>query len=108
MSLKSIDMQLAVNRSPEAGHIQREYQQKPPFEQMQLAVRQEKQLERNRKQSEKLEKSSHPDIRDDGRASKRRKKREGEAGAAGPSVSPESDARKSEHPYKGKHIDLTL
>ncbi|WP_040948698.1 hypothetical protein [Gorillibacterium massiliense] len=108
MSLKSIDMQIAVNRTPEASHVQRDILQKPPFEQMQLAVQQEKQMVRNRKMSEKLEKSSRSAIKDDGNPSKKGKQRGKAAGVSDPSASSESDARLSEHPYKGKHIDLTL
>jgi len=104
MSLKFVDLQMAVHRNGEAGLEQNRLLQKPVHDQSLLGGQHEKQLERQRRTSAPVSKSEQAMIRD-GEARKDRgerppsKKRKPEA---------ETAEERTPHPYKGKHIDLTL
>jgi hypothetical protein len=107
MSLKSIDMQMAVHKSADAGRMQRDIQQKPEQDQAQLSAQQVKQTEIRSHASEKTEKSAHSGIKNSD------PHKGGQQQGADPHKERSSQAHAEEthtpeHPYKGRHIDLTL
>lgn len=107
MSLKSIDMQIAVHKNADAGAAQRQMQHKPIEDQAALAGQGVKQAEAEARQSTKLEKTGQSRIRDreknsgKGQDPNHRKKAAKPAAGNGPEAA-------SEHPYKGRHIDMTM
>lgn len=106
MSLKPVELQIAIPRTQDAGTMQSQMQQKQLTEQVQLANDASKATEEDRKRNAKLNEASHSQIRPDeeksnheqGRqpADKRNRSESGENG------------KKAEHPYKGQHIDISL
>ncbi|MFD0869163.1 hypothetical protein [Paenibacillus residui] len=107
MSLKSIDMQLAVHKSPEAGIKQNEIQQKPVHDQNHLTEQTSKQTDRERHVTSKSEAPEQAGIRDGEERRERnrgsgngRKKTSGQSGPV--------EEKRPQHPYKGKIIDMQL
>lgn len=106
MSLKSVDMQIAVHRNSDIGAHQQQLNQKPLDDQTMLAHQNEKNAVVNRHKSSEVNDTEKTNIRDDhsnnqnqsqNRDGKRKKKSDKEAPLA-----------QSLHPYKGKHVDLSL
>jgi hypothetical protein len=110
MSLKSIDMQFAVQKSTETGMKQNQLQHKPVLDQAILATKAEKNIEVTRQKSSKLEETLNYQIRDDQQNGKNKglkqtpKKRNNKS----TNMETQSTAANLEHPYKGRHIDLSL
>lgn len=106
MNMKSVEMQIAVPRTSEAGRIQHEQQQRPLIDQSILAGQNMKASELERKKSQAMEQSAH----------NKAIKREGNAAADQEQEQAEAEERQeerekeqtAEHPYKGRHIDLSL
>ncbi|UVI32525.1 hypothetical protein [Paenibacillus spongiae] len=108
MTFRSIDLQVSVQRSPEAGTIHNQMIQKPVIEQTKLENEAVKQTELARTQNAAVEESSKLDIHE----------RQQDAGSRNPSKrnkpgkdSPdalETSSQEAAHPYKGKHIDISL
>lgn len=104
MSLKAIDGQLAMSRAVESGQIQHQLTQKPTEDQAALAAQFRRQLEEERKKSVRLEQKSSAIIANDEQEGDRQQQ-----GAAGKSArTREESEERVEHPYKGRHIDITL
>lgn len=107
MSLKSIDAQLALSRAMEASSLQQQLNNKPTGDQTLLAAQTQKKAEEDRKKSAQVDRSDNALIHEDEGQSggqqhsgeKRRKAGKGK---------PEDGADRSEHPYKGRHIDISL
>ncbi|GIP33095.1 hypothetical protein [Paenibacillus sp. J2TS4] len=106
MSLKSIDMQLAVHKSPDAGIKQNEIQQKPVQDQSHLANQAAKDTEKERNVAAKSEAAEQAGIRDG--EERRHRKGGNERRRSNKDDSSPVEDKKSEHPYKGKFIDLQL
>lgn len=108
MSLKGVEMQIAVPRTSEATHIQHQLNQKPAQDQTMLASQQTKEAEMRKRKSAEVEQSAFLHVKDEdagtsnggsgGRGRKRDRRGESPSGAAADMT----------HPYKGKHIDITL
>lgn len=101
MSLKAIEMQVALPRTQDAGRVQEQLNQRNVVEQHQIQQEQKQKAELERKKSTKMEGSISRMIQDEeassqsrDQSSKKRKEKKKEE------VSP--------HPYKGKHIDISL
>lgn len=86
MSLKAIEMQIAIPRTQEAGRVQNQLQGRTTHEQFLLAAAQQKQAMRNLRRSESTTKSQLQAQQDHKR----------------------SHQKKSSHPYKGKTVDIQL
>lgn len=104
MSSKPIELQIAIPRTSEIGQAQLHLMHKPQHDQALLAAKLMEQQARERKKSTKVEQPSgqiheHPD---DGLGGRPQPSQEKEAGG--------KTATKSQavHPYKGRHIDLSL
>lgn len=105
MSLKAIDGQLAMSRTAETSQIQQQLVHKPEEDQAALAAQFRRQLEEERQKSARLEQKSAPLVRDEGqRGSNGRQAASGKSGRE----RKEKEVRAAEHPYKGRHIDITL
>lgn len=102
MSLKAIEMQIAIPRTQEASNVQNQHNHKPVVDQNMLAEQTVKNTENLRHRSAQVDETGHSHIADqesNGQHSK----------------SPYSKRKKSqkdgitqlEHPYKGHHIDLS-
>ncbi|SEK21925.1 hypothetical protein [Paenibacillus sp. OK003] len=104
MSFKAVELQIAVPRTSEAGRYQSEAQQRPVIDQNLLAEQTAKEANEARQRSEALDETAHTDIRDGQSRNKEQQSgsNEPEATSALETVKP------AEHPYKGKHIDLSL
>ncbi|UUZ85953.1 hypothetical protein LJK88_22390 [Paenibacillus sp. P26] len=109
MSMKLVEMQFALHKNDEAGLKQHQLMQKPASDQSHLADAAEKQTHKERRISTKTEETGQAAIRDSGsqpgggqgQGSSRRRKTAAETDEK-PAV------RSQEHPFKGRHIDLTL
>lgn len=103
MSLKAVELQIAIPRTHEASKIQEQLEQRASHDQSGLGLANQKELEQKRSKSEMLEKSTHQGIR-----------QQGDGSAKGKGQNPSSSFKKKQendekwHPYKGKHIDLSL
>lgn len=113
MSMRSVEMQIAIPRTSEAGNVQNQLLQKPVYDQAALAAKSIARNERDLKRSVQVSDAAGVKIRDDsprgsngGRSfsSSRRKTGPGDNGAAAEGLSVPS----TDHPYKGRHIDLSL
>lgn len=103
MSLKPVELQIALPRSTEAGKMQNEAQQRPAIDQQQLAGQNVKQSLELTMRSSEVDESSESALRDDG----------GHANYSGDNSSSSKHSkpegtRDAEHPYKGHRIDLSL
>jgi hypothetical protein len=103
MSLKSIEMQIAIPRTGDAGNLQNQLLQKPVQDQAMLTAATIKQMEEKRKKSNeiaetsnqlKTDKDGHKDNQKNDKNTSKKEK--------------ENDPNNIEHPYKGHHIDLSL
>ncbi|MFS0727868.1 hypothetical protein [Paenibacillus sp. 1P07SE] len=106
MTYRSLDLQISVPRTPDAGGLQSQMMNRPIMEQEKLAEESLKTEEELRRKSSEVEASAEPAIRDDekGRGgSGQQRHAQGETEENHPPK--ESPAP---HPYKGKHIDISL
>ncbi|WP_440118851.1 hypothetical protein [Paenibacillus sp. QZ-Y1] len=104
MSFKAVELQIAVPRTSEAGRYQSEAQQRPITDQNLLAEQTAKEANEARQRSEALDETAHTAVRDG-----QSKDKEQQSGSHEPdSALSEDIVKPAEHPYKGKHIDLSL
>lgn len=101
MSLKPVELQIALPRTHDAGKVQNNLQQRPTLDQQQLAGQNVKHSQEISLRSTEVDESAESALRDGGKGSS-------------PS---QSDSRKqdkqenthdAEHPYKGHRIDFSL
>lgn len=103
MSLKSVEMQIAVPRTTEAGKIQQEHHQRPSQDQTLLAGEQMKQSRQAAQRSTEVNETAESAIRDEG--SRQQAPEDGGHSSEQKEHSPE---RPAEHPYKGRTLDISL
>lgn len=107
MSLKSIDMQLAVTRAMDVGNVKQQMSQKPVDDQAAQAMQSAKQQELERTKSTQTEKPSDGKIRDN-KDKSGQGEREGGSRQDGGDAQEQAKPRDAKHPFKGKFIDLSL
>ena|SRR5690554_3517585 len=106
MSLKAIDTQLSLARTKDVGAIQNQMNHKSPDDQASLAALARRQMEEDRKRLIKADsKSSETSIKD--------QQSQGQHGQANSNQSKntnkhEEQQNNSDHPYKGRSIDISL
>ncbi|MFD3260951.1 hypothetical protein ACE3MQ_20350 [Paenibacillus lentus] len=106
MNMKSVEMQIAVPRTSEAGRIQQDQQQRPLNDQTILAGQNIKASELERKKSQGMEQSAHNKaVKREGNTAADQEKGQAEAEEKQEEREKEQAA---EHPFKGRHIDLSL
>ncbi|MFC0214365.1 hypothetical protein ACFFK0_18190 [Paenibacillus chartarius] len=107
MSLKSIDLQMAIHRNDEAGLRQHQVQHKPEVDQSQLGNQALKHADRERERAGRLEESPEAHIQagdhDAGqggshRDSKPRQRKENVPG----------EMKAPLHPFKGHRLDVSM
>lgn len=105
MSLKAIELQVALPRTMDAGRVQEQLTQKSNIDQQQLAMMNQSEQEHNRIRStpliptnESLSIHQHNE-REQPSKGKHKNKQKNEN---------EHEQTEAKHPYKGKHIDLSL
>lgn len=108
MSLKAVDMSIAVHKNADAGQLQREIQQKPQIDQMALAEVQQRATEGARKRAEGLKETDKPEIRNRREEKKRQQGSASHTAHTSSDSSPGPSSTQAEHPYKGHHVDVSL
>ncbi len=104
MSLKAIELQVALPRTVDAGRVQEQLTQKSNLDQQQLAMMSQSEQEHNRIRSTPLIPTNEPlaihqhNERDTPAKKNRLQHKKNE----------EDEKNEAKHPYKGKHIDLSL
>lgn len=103
MSLRSVEMQIALPRTQEIGNMHSQAQQRPTLEQAALAGESAKTTEQLRQKNTEIDETVHVPIRDQQprqqSSSHRDNKKKNEKLEA---------SETCEHPYKGHHIDFSL
>ncbi|MBO2945728.1 hypothetical protein JJQ72_17255 [Paenibacillus sp. F411] len=103
MSLKSVEMQIAVPRTTEAGKIQQEQHQRPSQEQLFLSAEQLKDSKEAAQRSTEVDQSSDAIMRDGGKGgSQSQSQKQGEE------LPKDHKLPAADHPYKGRNLDITL
>jgi len=108
MSFKSLDLQVSIPRTPDASSMQSQQMLRQAADQTKLAAASAEQTIELRHRNTEVEESSGQTIRDrEGRRQNGQQKGrgQGERGTHGGARAREPG---SAHPYKGKHIDITL
>jgi hypothetical protein len=111
MTLKAIDIQMAIHRSDEAGVRQNQLLQKPEDDQSQLGQQLQKQAEREQQQPVKPGPAAEAHIRgsgEEGGGAKRQGGGQKQAEAKPHDAEAVTPAKPAPHPYKGHFIDLSL
>lgn len=106
MSMKNVELQIAVPRTSEAGRYQSEYDFKRSSEQSLLASNEDKKAKRESKQSPKMADTEKTGIRNHSQSDDTvyaKKINHSEETAEEP-----ARTLPAEHPFKGKHIDYFL
>jgi hypothetical protein len=105
MSLKSIDLQMAVHRNGDAGLQQNQLLHKPASDQALLANEQQKKIGHQLQQSNSVDEPRKAGIQsnDSGKGNQGGGSRNGKR-----KDHEEAPQPKSKHPYKGQHIDFSL
>jgi hypothetical protein len=110
MSMKPIELQFALHKNNEVGLMQNQLNHKPVQDQAQLADASLRQAEKERQSVLKTEDLQHKSVNDQGkdRSSGRNKRNLNGKQDAQSEDHTKSQAVRSDHPFKGKHIDLSL
>ncbi len=106
MSWKSVDMQLALSRANHVGHLQNQLNHKPKDDLTMLESAAVKQIETERKKTDKVDDQTELLVRDE-QEGKEQRRQEKESGAKRNHPPKKQDSGSNEHPYKGHHIDIT-
>ncbi|WP_340024082.1 hypothetical protein MHI24_03030 [Paenibacillus sp. FSL K6-1096] len=102
MSMKPVELQIALPRTHDAGRVQNNLQQRPALDQQQLAGQNVKQTQEIAQRSSEVDESAESALRDGGKGS-----RPGSQAYPRKQEKPE-DTHEAEHPYKGHRIDFSL
>jgi hypothetical protein len=103
MGLRAVELQIAVPRTTEASKIQQENLFRPSIEQSILADRTSEETERMRTRSDNVKESASGLIHD-GHPGEQHGARQHHS----EQQPEEHHVTPAEHPYKGKHIDLSF
>ncbi|MEC0373047.1 hypothetical protein P9847_06305 [Paenibacillus chibensis] len=104
MSLKAVEMQIAIPRTTEASKIQNDVHHKTSQEQQFLAGQQLKESQELRQRSSGIDETANAAVRGDGNQ---------QSSGHGDSHSHKSkqeqeEHHNAEHPFKGRHFDVSL
>ncbi|AIQ59200.1 hypothetical protein [Paenibacillus borealis] len=102
MSLKPVELQIALPRTHDAAKVQNSQQHRPVLDQQQLAGQNVKHSQEIAMRSSEVDESSESALRDGGKGNHP----EGHADQRKPRK-PEA-AHDAEHPFKGHRIDFSL
>lgn len=102
MSLKPVELQIALPRTTEAGKVQNNLQHRPALDQQQLAGLNVKHSQEIALRSNEVDESSETALRDGGKGNHK------ESHADPRKPKKQETSHDAEHPYKGHRIDLSL
>ncbi|GGN90339.1 hypothetical protein [Saccharibacillus kuerlensis] len=105
--MKAIEVQLAVHRAPETSRMQQEHLQRPLIDQVQLTEQANIEVERARHRSAPSAEASDAHMRKDGKEQEKHHSHQGKESKT-PDQESNSHFAAAPHPYKGKHLDLSL
>ncbi len=103
MSLKPVELQIALPRSTEAAKLHNDMQHRPSLHQQQLAGQNVKNSLEMAQRSTEVDESSEASIRDDGE----QENHQGRQSSSGQKNKSEK-YQDAKHPYKGHNIDFTM
>lgn len=107
MSLRPVELQFALHKNEEVGLKQNQLNNKPNQDQTLLAGAAAKQTEKERHVTGKADDVNQSSIRDQEKGnSKQNKQRAKSSSTENEGEKPSTERRV--HPFKGKHIDLSL
>lgn len=103
MSMKAVEMQIAIPRTSEAGKVQNELQHRPAQDQQFLAEQQLKKTAEMSKRSESVDEAADAAVRDESGRNRQRRNQ-----TASTSAEEHEDLQNAQHPFKGHHLDVSL
>lgn len=103
MSMKAVEMQIAIPRTSEAGKVQNELQHRPAQDQQFLAEQQLKETAEMSKRSESVDEAADAAVRDEGGRNRQRRNQ-----TASTSAEEHEELQNAQHPFKGHHLDVSL
>lgn len=102
MSMKPVELQIALPRTHDAGKVQNNLQHRPALDQQQLAGQNVKQSQEIAQRSSEVDESAESALRDGGKGSRNGSQ------AYPPKAEKPEDTHEAEHPFKGHRIDFSL
>ncbi|TLS49823.1 hypothetical protein FE782_22725 [Paenibacillus antri] len=108
MSMKGVEMQIAIPRTNEATSVQNHLNHKPTYDQAVLANQTTKLAERRKKVSAEVDASAFLNVKEEGNGGSAARRNAAKPRAAGKEEDARLPGTDSGHPYKGKHIDISL
>jgi hypothetical protein len=102
MSLKAVELQITIPRTHDAGKIQEQLQQRPLNDQAHLSNEQRKEIEKQQHVTSELEKTEKEKIKDQS------KQNQSNSNQHQNNSKNESKKKKTQHPYKGQKVDISL
>ncbi|MCC3381324.1 hypothetical protein ACFQ5D_01100 [Paenibacillus farraposensis] len=106
MSLKAVELQIAVPRTSEAGKYQNEFLQRPMNDQALLGQKAALETENMRQRSSGVDESAETFVGERQTGEQGRKPSQPSRSRSGENELPKEHP--AEHPYKGHHIDFSL
>ena len=104
--MRSVEMQIAMPRTHEAGKIQNEFLQRPVQDQVKLAAQNIKESQEMSQRSTEVDETANSSIREEGKQHSSQK--DGLSQTQEIEQEPVIEKHPAEHPYKGHRIDLSL
>ncbi|MFE5319574.1 hypothetical protein ACFQ88_12780 [Paenibacillus sp. NPDC056579] len=108
MSLRPVELQFVLHKNDEAGTVQNQLNHKPGQDQAALADAAAKHTEKERQSVSKSEKPHHSSILNEDKEQPGHKREQSSNKREQEQAKTRSEMERIEHPFKGKHIDLTL
>jgi hypothetical protein len=108
MSLKAIDLQMALHRNDEAAIQQNQLSHKPEADRTLLAEQTAKQAERAREQTTKPEHTAEMHIQGGDKHAAQQQSQSRKRRRQQPQPEAAAEAKTAPHPYKGHYIDVSL
>lgn len=105
VSMKSVEMQIAIPRTTEAGKIQTDVHHRTAQEQQFLAGEQLKETQNLRQRSTGVDETANTAVRDEGKDKGNSPKH---GSSPQKSKQEKGDHQDAEHPYKGHRFDVSL
>ncbi|MCJ8010630.1 hypothetical protein MUG84_02595 [Paenibacillus sp. KQZ6P-2] len=101
--MKSVEMQIAIPRTTEAGKVQNDVHHRTSQDQQFMAGQQLKEDQVHRQRSSGIDETANAAVRDDGKQHSSHHE-----GSNSKKSKQEPEEHHSEHPFKGHHLDVSL
>ncbi|MFD0680124.1 MULTISPECIES: hypothetical protein [unclassified Paenibacillus] len=108
MSMRPVELQFALHKNDEAGMLQNQLNHKPQQDQVQLAAASLKHAEKERQVASKADDVLHASVHDQERDKSGDRRQKSRSKPAAGATEDSKAIGRNDHPYKGKHIDLSL